>query len=254
MMKRPPGSPRPDRASAASGPVSHSEQQLHAALATLEQCRAVLIASASQETAQLVSMAILQLRMKLNRITEAEWKAFCDAVAPDRSPDAGIARSDTRPRPTSTVLGPAFLTPCRRPASRSAPPEVAAFTSIRLGLRRQQRQRRAWYFFGWKGRRRLVLIVIVAKVWSRASTSRAISRCLCADCSCHRPVMGQMLGNQDGCNAAGVLTRWFVPGPGFGAPAPADRPVFPGSVARGSCAAPMRAIACCLAQCRISAA
>jgi hypothetical protein len=59
---------------------------LRAALATLEQCRAVLIASASAETAQLVSMAILQLRMKLNRITEAEWKAFCHAVAPDRWP------------------------------------------------------------------------------------------------------------------------------------------------------------------------
>jgi len=67
--------------------VVHSEQRLHAALATLEQCRAVLIASASGETAQLVSMAILQLRMKLNRITEAEWKAFCDAVAPDRWPE-----------------------------------------------------------------------------------------------------------------------------------------------------------------------
>jgi hypothetical protein len=60
---------------------------LHAALATLEHCRAILIASASQETAQLVAMAILQLRMKLNRITDAEWKALCDAVAPDRSSD-----------------------------------------------------------------------------------------------------------------------------------------------------------------------
>ena len=89
MMKRPPGSPRPDRACSASRPVSHSDRQLHAALATLEHCRAVLIASASQETAQLVSMAILQLRMKLNRITDAEWKALCDAVTADRSPGDG---------------------------------------------------------------------------------------------------------------------------------------------------------------------
>jgi hypothetical protein len=65
--------------------VSHSDQQLQAALATLEHCRAVLLASGSRETAQLVSMAILQLRMKLNRITDAEWKALCDAVTPDRS-------------------------------------------------------------------------------------------------------------------------------------------------------------------------
>jgi len=97
MMKRPPGSPRPDRASSASGSVSHSDRQLHAALATLEHCRAVLIASASQETAQLVSMAILQLRMKLNRITDAEWKALCDAVTPNRSPGDG-SQAPTSPQ------------------------------------------------------------------------------------------------------------------------------------------------------------
>jgi hypothetical protein len=32
------------------------------------------------------------------------------------------------------------------------------------------------------------------------------------------PGLGQMLCNQDGCNAAGVLTSSFVQGTGFGTP------------------------------------
>jgi hypothetical protein len=41
-------------------------------LATLEEYRAVLVKSGDRETPQLVSMAILELRMKLNRIAESE--------------------------------------------------------------------------------------------------------------------------------------------------------------------------------------
>ncbi len=63
--------------------MASSEQKLHSTLATLEQCRAVLLASASRETAHLVSVAILQLRMKLNRIADSELKALCDAMTPD---------------------------------------------------------------------------------------------------------------------------------------------------------------------------
>jgi hypothetical protein len=108
IMKRPPGSRRPDRATSAQGTarVAQCEQRLHAALATLEQCRAVLIANASEETAQLVSMAILQLRMELNRITEAEWRAFCDALTPDRRPVPDSRGSTPRqsPRRRSSAL------------------------------------------------------------------------------------------------------------------------------------------------------
>jgi hypothetical protein len=73
-------------------PVAKSEQQLRSVLATLEQCRAALVESTSGETAQLVSVAILQLRMKLNRIADSELQALCDAAIPDdrpanRSPD-----------------------------------------------------------------------------------------------------------------------------------------------------------------------
>jgi hypothetical protein len=63
--------------------VASSEQGLHSVLATLEQCRATLAASANRETAQLVSVAILQLRMKINRIADSELKALCDAMILD---------------------------------------------------------------------------------------------------------------------------------------------------------------------------
>jgi hypothetical protein len=66
--------------------VANSEERLRQVLATLEQCRAVLIDSANRETAQLVSVAILDLRMKLNRVTNSELKALCDAMLPQAAP------------------------------------------------------------------------------------------------------------------------------------------------------------------------
>ena len=77
----------------------NSDEQLLSVLATLEECRAVLLAGGSRDTAQLVSVAILELRMKLNRISDAELKALCEAmlpdeVRPDRSRDP---KSDGKP-------------------------------------------------------------------------------------------------------------------------------------------------------------
>jgi hypothetical protein len=66
--------------------VSNSEQRLHSILATLEGCRAALIASANRDTAQLLSVAILELRLKLNRIADSELKALCDAMLSDDAP------------------------------------------------------------------------------------------------------------------------------------------------------------------------
>jgi hypothetical protein len=66
--------------------VASSDQGSLSVLATLEQCRGVLAASGNRETAQLLSVAILQLRMKLNRIPESELKALCDAMTPDDGP------------------------------------------------------------------------------------------------------------------------------------------------------------------------
>jgi hypothetical protein len=66
--------------------VANSEERLHAVLATLEECRRAL-AGTDGETVQLLSVAILQLRMKLNRITDSELKALCDAMLPDDGPE-----------------------------------------------------------------------------------------------------------------------------------------------------------------------
>jgi hypothetical protein len=66
--------------------VANSEARLHSILATLEECRDALIDSSDRETALLVWVAILELRMKLNRITDSELKALCDAMLPDEAP------------------------------------------------------------------------------------------------------------------------------------------------------------------------
>ena len=66
--------------------MANSEERLHLILATLEECRAGLIDSAHRETAQLVAVAILELRMKLNRIAESELKALCDVLLQDDAP------------------------------------------------------------------------------------------------------------------------------------------------------------------------
>jgi hypothetical protein len=71
--------------------VANSEQGLQSVLATLEQCRAALIGSSERDTALLVSVAILELRMKLNRVADSELKALCDAMAPDQ---AAVERSE----------------------------------------------------------------------------------------------------------------------------------------------------------------
>jgi hypothetical protein len=75
--------------------VVNFEENLRAVLATLEKCQASLVANGDRETAQLVSVAILELRIKLNRIEDAELKAFCDAMLQEvEGPSKSI-----RPRP-----------------------------------------------------------------------------------------------------------------------------------------------------------
>ena len=66
--------------------TASSEERLHSVLATLEQCRTVLTKDARLETAKLVSLAILQLRMELNQVADLELKALCDALTPVAGP------------------------------------------------------------------------------------------------------------------------------------------------------------------------
>ncbi|MBR1210825.1 hypothetical protein [Bradyrhizobium sp. JYMT SZCCT0180] len=61
-------------------PAAHSEERLLSLLATLEECRAFLMDKASPEAARLLSLAILELRMELHRVTDSELKALCDRM------------------------------------------------------------------------------------------------------------------------------------------------------------------------------
>lgn len=110
-MERPAGSPRLYLASSASGKtlVTDSEERLHAVLATLEDCQAALVLGGHRDTAQLVSVAILELRIKLNRIGDSELKALCDAVlrdvkATERPPHSKPHAGPRRRSPVSLKL------------------------------------------------------------------------------------------------------------------------------------------------------
>lgn len=63
--------------------AAHAGRRLRAIVTRLETCRRTLIGSGNQETAQLLSVAILQLRMKHKGIADAELKALCDAMLSD---------------------------------------------------------------------------------------------------------------------------------------------------------------------------
>jgi len=64
-------------------PVARSEERLLSLLATLEECRAFLADKASPETGKLLSLAILELRMEINHVTDSELKALCDRMVAD---------------------------------------------------------------------------------------------------------------------------------------------------------------------------
>jgi hypothetical protein len=81
--------------------VSDSDAHLRSVIATLEENRASLVESANPEAAQILAVAILQLRMRLNRIGDSELKALCHAVqlqqADKARKAAELASRDGRP-------------------------------------------------------------------------------------------------------------------------------------------------------------
>ncbi len=62
--------------------MANSEERLLSILATLEQCRAALVKETRPETAKLVSLAILDLRIDLSKLPDSDLKALCDAMTP----------------------------------------------------------------------------------------------------------------------------------------------------------------------------
>ena len=83
-------------------PVSNSDEQLLAVLAMLEECRSALAASGNRDTAHLVSVAALDVRMKLNRIGDAELKLLCDAVAAKENAEGGPSLHEAQPSQAPT--------------------------------------------------------------------------------------------------------------------------------------------------------
>jgi hypothetical protein len=83
--------------------VAYFEENLRSVLATLEECQLSLTRSGDHGTAQLVSVAILELRTKLNRIGDSELKALCDAMLREAEgaskPASPKAREELRSRP-----------------------------------------------------------------------------------------------------------------------------------------------------------
>jgi hypothetical protein len=60
--------------------VTSSEEKMCEVLATLEECQTKLALGGYRDTAQLLSVAILELRIKLNRIQDSELRVLCDAM------------------------------------------------------------------------------------------------------------------------------------------------------------------------------
>jgi len=75
-------------------PVAHSEERLLSLLATLEECRTFLMDKANPETARLLSLAILELRMELHQITDSELKALCDLMVTEEQSKAHDANDE----------------------------------------------------------------------------------------------------------------------------------------------------------------
>ena len=78
--------------------MAKSEERLQAILATLEQCRTALVKNARSETAKLVSLAILDLRIDLSKIPDTDLKALCDAMTPPEGTSTERSNDPNSPR------------------------------------------------------------------------------------------------------------------------------------------------------------
>src|ERR1700730_11523933 len=105
-MKRRTGSPSLCLASSVTEKtlVASPEQRLQTVLATLEQCRTVLIDSGNRESAQLLSVAVLGLRMKINRIRDSDLKALCDEMLAADEPPQSSQEPQSRQGPHRAPL------------------------------------------------------------------------------------------------------------------------------------------------------
>lgn len=85
-------------------PVSHSDEQLQSVLETLEECRKVLNESNSRESAELLSIVILDVRMKLKGIDSADLKALCDEMLRSAASEPLSPSKQTQDQPRRPLL------------------------------------------------------------------------------------------------------------------------------------------------------
>jgi hypothetical protein len=83
--------------------AANSNARLRLVLASLEQCQASLASESEHATADLVAVAILNLRMKLSGVTESELRLLCDLQAEEQS---RVARTTKAPRPRRRRVTP----------------------------------------------------------------------------------------------------------------------------------------------------
>ena len=82
----------------------NSDEHLLSVLEMLEECRAALRENGRDETAQLVSVAILDLRMKLNQIGDGELKVLCEEIMHAEERVASDVRPAQRRHPLLRVV------------------------------------------------------------------------------------------------------------------------------------------------------
>jgi len=84
--------------------VSHSDEQLQSVLETLEECRKVLNEINSRESAELLSIVILDVRMKLKGIDSADLKALCDEMLRSAGNEPQPSSKQTQDQPRRPLL------------------------------------------------------------------------------------------------------------------------------------------------------
>lgn len=84
--------------------MSHLDEQLQSVLGTLEECRKVLNQNNGRETAELLSIVILDLRMRLKGIDNADLRALCDEMLRSAGSEPQPPSKQTQDQPRRPLL------------------------------------------------------------------------------------------------------------------------------------------------------
>jgi hypothetical protein len=84
--------------------VSHLDEQLQSVLETLEECRRVLGENQVRETVELLSIVILDLRMKLKGVDNVELRALCDEMLRGAASESASPSKQTQDQPRRPLL------------------------------------------------------------------------------------------------------------------------------------------------------